>query len=284
VFGGWSRGIRNSKVWRWTAGVVYDDNRFSDSPLSTLPSLAPANRKLVYPFLGIELVEDGYVTTHNRDQIERTEDFQMGLQVRASLGWADPDFGADRSAGVFSAGASRGYGSLEDTALLVSAAGNGRIESGDLTNALASINARFYRRQSEKRTFFVGLSGTRGTRLDLDNLVALGGKTGMRGYPLSYQVGDSKILATIEQRYYTDWYPFRFARIGGAVFADVGRAWGPNPLGPDNRDWLADVGFGLRLALTRLTDRIVHIDVAFPLNDDPAIDEVQFLIEARNSF
>lgn len=284
VFGGWSRGISGGRVWRWTTGVVRDDNRFSASPLSALPSVVPANRKLVYPFLGVELVEDGYVTTHNRDQIERTEDFQMGLQFRASLGWADRDFGADRDAGVISAGASRGFGSLEKTALLLSANGNGRIESGDLTNALVSINARMYRRQSEKRTFFVGLSGTLGTRLDLDNSVEIGGKSGMRGYPLRYQSGDSKFLATIEQRYYTDWYPYRFARIGGAVFADVGRVWGSNPLGDDHREWLADVGFGLRLALTRVSDRVLHIDVAFPLNGDPAIDDVQFLLESRRSF
>ena len=208
----------------------------------------------------------------------------MGLQVRASLGWADESFGADRDAGVFAASASRGFGSLEKTALLLSAGSNGRLESGDLTDAKVSIDARYYRRQSEKRTFFIQVSGTRGTRLDVDNSVVLGGKTGMRGYPLRYQVGESKALATIEQRYYTDWYPFRFARVGGAIFADLGQVWGPNPLGEDNRGWISDVGFGLRLALTRVSDRVVHIDVAFPLNGDPAIDDVQFLIESRKSF
>ena len=244
----------------------------------------PADRKLIYPFVGLEIVEDGYVTAHNRDQIERTEDFQMGMQVRASLGWADTVFGADRNAAVFSASVSKGFGSLEGTALLLSAASNGRLESGDLTNALASFNARFYRRQSEKRTFYIGLSGTAGTRLDLDNPVEIGGERGLRGYPLRYQAGDSKLLATIEQRYYTDWYPYRFARVGGAIFADVGRVWGANPLGPDNRGWAADVGFGLRLALTRLTDRIVHLDIAFPLNGDDTIDDTQILLEARRSF
>ena len=284
LFGGWSPGIRNGRVWRWTAGFVHDDNRFSDSPLTTLPSVVPEDRKLVYPFMGIELVEDDYVTTHNRDQIDRTEDFQMGLQFRASLGWADESIGADRDAAIFLASSSHGFGSLEETALLLRADTSGRVESGDLTNTKISGSARFYHRQSEKRTFFIGLSGTAGTRLDLDNPVELGGKSGMRGYPLRYQVGDSKALATIEQRYYTDWYPFRFARVGGAVFADVGRVWGPNPLGPDNRGWMTDVGLGLRLALTRVSDRVVHIDIAFPLNDDPTIDEVQFLIESRKSF
>lgn len=284
VFGGWSQGIRNGTAWRWTAGVVHDENRFSASPLSTLPSVVPADRKLIYPFLGLEIVEDGYVTAHNRDQIERTEDFQMGLQLQATLGWADTVFNADRNAAVFSASVSKGFGSLGSTALLLSATGNGRLESGDLVNALASFSARLYQRQSRKRTFFIGLSGTAGTRLDLDNPVEIGGERGLRGYPLRYQAGDSKLLATIEQRYYTDWYPYRFARVGGAIFADVGRVWGSNPLGPDNRGWAADVGFGLRLALTRLTERIVHLDIAFPLNGDDTIDDVQILLEARRGF
>ncbi|RZV38235.1 MAG: hypothetical protein EX272_03415, partial [Chromatiales bacterium] len=114
--------------------------------------------------------------------------------------------------------------------------------------------------------------------------VEIGGKTGLRGYPLRYQVGDSKLLATVEQRFFTDWYPFRFARVGAAVFADAGRVWGANPLGPDYRGWLADAGVGLRFALTRVSDQVVHMDLAFPLNGDSSIDDVQFLLELRNSF
>ena len=34
-------------------------------------------------------MEDGFVTTSNQEQMERTEDFQMGLQFSTSLGWAD---------------------------------------------------------------------------------------------------------------------------------------------------------------------------------------------------
>jgi len=50
-------------------------------------------------------------------------------------------------------------------------------------------------------------------------------------------------------------------------------------------DWLADVGFGLRLALTRSASRkVIHVDVAFPLSGDTTIDDVQFLLESRRSF
>ena len=284
LYGGWSKGLRHGRVWRWTAGFVHDDNRFSAVGDPALPALVPGDRKLIYPFLGFELVEDKYVTASNHDQMSKTEDFQMGLRVAGTVGWSDKGLGADRDALVIRANASRGFGSLKETALLLSAGANSRVEDGHARNATLVLDARFYHRQSEKTLFFASLSGTAGHALDLDNPVEIGGNSGLRGYPLRYQVGDSRLLATVEQRYFTDWYPFRFARVGAAVFADAGRAWGPNPLGPDNRGWLADVGVGLRFALTRVSDRVVHLDLAFPLNGDSSIDDVQILLESRSSF
>ena len=285
AFGGWSRGLQGSHARRWTAGIVYDNNRFEPVIDGALPVAVPEDRKLVYPFIGFELVEDEFETSTNRDQISRTEDFMMGKHVSATLGWSDETFGADRDALIYFARASRGFGSLQKNALLLSSSIRGRLESGKAVNALLSINARYYRTQSEKRLFFSSLNATAGQNLDLDNPVRLGGDTGLRGYPLRYQNGESKLLVTVEQRYFTDWYPFRLIRVGGAIFADAGRVWGPNPVGEERKGWLADVGFGLRLALTRSSSRkVIHVDVAFPLNGDPTIDDVQFLIESRRSF
>ena len=285
AFGGWSKGLQGSRARRWTAGIVYDDNRFEPVIDGSLPAAIPENRKLVYPFIGFELVEDEFETSTNRDQISRTEDFMMGKHVSATLGWADDSFGADRDALIYFARADRGFGSLQKNAVLLSGSIRGRLESGKAANAKLSVNARYYRTQSEKRLFFTSLSATVGQNLDLDNPVQLGGDTGLRGYPLRYQNGESKLLVTVEQRYFTDWYPFRLIRVGGAIFADAGRVWGPNPVGEERKSWLADVGFGLRLALTRSASRkVIHIDVAFPLNGDPTIDDVQFLLESRRSF
>jgi len=285
AFVGWSKGLRDGWVRRWTAGVVYDDNQFSAVPVPTLPSAIPTDRKLVYPYLGFELLQDEYEVTRNRDQIGRQEDFLLGARITGSVGWAAESFGADRDALLYSATASRGYGSLDGKTLLLSANASGRLESGHSANVLATVRARYYVTQSRKRLFFVALQGTAGLALDLDNPVQLGGDGGLRGYPLRYQNGDSKAIITIEQRYFTDWYPFRLARIGGAIFADAGRVWGRNHLGGEPLGWLKDVGFGLRLAPTRSSSsKMVHIDVAFPLDGDPTIDSVQISLEAKRSF
>ncbi|MGI9259075.1 MAG: hypothetical protein ACR2QQ_09575, partial [Gammaproteobacteria bacterium] len=208
LFGGWSRGLENGWVRRWTAGIVRDDNRFSMAINPTLPAVIPEDRDLVYVFLGIQILEDQFEKARNRDQIGKTEDFFLGTQLSASLGWSDTSIGADRDALIVSARGSTGFGSLDKQALLLSANATGRVESGHAKNSLLRVDARYYRIQSEKRLFYVGLSATAGHSLDLDNPVEIGGNSGLRGYPLRYQSGESKMLFTIEQRYFTDWYPF----------------------------------------------------------------------------
>ena len=285
AFGGWSAGLNNGWVRRYTAGVAYDNNLFSQVPDGTLPPAIPENRELVYGYFGFEVLEDEFETAQNRNQIHRTEDFLTGKRFAATLGWSDESFGADRDAALYWVSASRSYGDLAKSAVLLSANASGRVEDGDAVNALLNVRARYYKQQSDQRTFFTTVSATYGNDLDLDNPVELGGDSGLRGYPLRYQSGDSKTLFTIEQRYFWNWYPFRLVRVGGAIFADVGRTWGDDPLGGENLGWLSDVGFGLRLAPTRTGTRsVIHVDLAFPLNGDDSIDSVQFLIESKKSF
>jgi outer membrane protein assembly factor BamA len=284
-FFGWSPGLQNGWVRRWTTGIVYDDNQFSPVAGGALPTLVPADRKLVYPFIGYELLEDRYESTSNRDQIERTEDFYLGTRLWASVGYATEDFGSDRESVVYRFEASTGFGAMDKKALLLSSALTGRLDEGSSANTEMLVNARYYNQISSKRLFFMTVEGTKGNSLDLDNLLDLGGDTGLRGYPHRYQTGESRLMFTVEERYFTDWYPFKLFRVGGAAFADVGRVWGNNAVGSKPLGWLKDVGLGLRLAPTRASGRdVVHIDVAFPLDGDPTIDSVQFLIQSKRSF
>jgi hypothetical protein len=285
AFAGWSRGLRGRWVKRFTAGVVYDENVFLPVAMPTLPAVLPTNRKLVYPYVGLEILEDQFATTRNGDQIDRSEDFYFGTRLAATLGWSDASFGADREAAIYTLTASRGFGSMESKALFLLADVRARREHGQSMNATTRLDLRYYWRQSNKRLFFAFLDGVSGHQLDLDNPLHVGGNTGLRGYPLRYQSGDSRAVLTVEQRYFTDWYPFRLFRVGAAVFADVGRVWGNNPLGAENIGWISDVGIGLRLAPTRIGSRkILHIDLAFPLDGDQSVDSVQFLFELKRSF
>jgi outer membrane protein assembly factor BamA len=286
AFGGWSKGLKDGWVRRYRTGIIFDDNTFSQVENGTLPPLIPDDRRLIYPFIGLEILQDDFETTKNKEQIGRTEDFFMGQRLTATLGYASEDFDADRDAVLYTGNYSRGFGSLLSKALLTTAWVSGRLERGaNSQNAKIGLSARYYHQQSKKRMFYVTIEGVQGNNLDLDNVVELGGDTGLRGYPLRYQSGESKVLFTAEQRYFWDWYPFRLFRVGGAIFADVGRVWGDSAVGEPREKWLRDVGIGLRFASTRTGfRRMLHLDIAFPLDGDASIDKVQILLESRKSF
>ena len=86
-------------------------------------------------------------------------------------------------------------------------------------------------------------------------------------------------------RWYSDWYLWRLVRVGGAAFADAGRAWGGLNQNSVNGGWLSDVGVGLRLAIDRTARaNVLHLDVAVPLNRAPGIKSVQFLVKTELTF
>jgi outer membrane protein assembly factor BamA len=282
---GVSRGLANGWARRLSIGSTYDENVFTAIATTRSPSLVPDDRKLVYPWLGFELVQDDYERFRNHDQIGRTEDFHLGTRLYAQVGFADGSFGADRSAVMLAGKASRGFGTAAESALLLSSEFAGRLEGGELRNGLLEGAARFYSKQSDRRLFFAAIEAAVGKALDGDEQILLGGDNGLRGYPLRYQGGTARALLTLEQRYFTNWYPFRLFRVGGAAFVDVGRTWGEGPASTPSQGLLKDIGIGLRLANSRSgLGNIIHVDLAFPLDGDASIDSLQLLIETKERF
>ena len=285
VEGGLSSGLVAGWTTRWLAGFRYDRSLFTAGGGDEPTVLLPEDRTLAYPWLGLELIQDRFATTRNQDQIGRTEDVFLGKSLRLELGWSATAFGADRSAGVFALNGRLGEFVGDRGLLVVGSSWNGRLESGSLADSLLSAETRYYLRFNEKNIFTAAVNGQRAFNLDLDQQLLLGGDSGLRGYPLRYQTGDYRALLSVEERYFSDWFPFRLFRVGGAVFADVGRTWGDAPLAEPPLGWLTDVGFGLRLGNARSgLGNVVHVDLAFPLGAPSDISSVQVLVGARASF
>ncbi|MBK7250732.1 MAG: hypothetical protein IPI06_07630 [Gammaproteobacteria bacterium] len=283
VYGGWSGGLQDGWVGRWRIGMSYDDERFDALPDATSP--APPDRRLVYPWISYERVQDGFVTARNRDQIERTEDFNLGWRFQASLGWAAPAFGADRGALILGAGLAKGLDASPRQTVLFEAGVRGRLEHGEVVNGRLNASTRYYFRRSERRLLFATAELEAGRRIDADQQILLGGDNGLRGYPLRYQAGEGRWLVTVEQRWFSNWYPFRLFNVGGAAFADVGRSWGRDPVASPSLGVLKDIGVGLRLGNARsASGNVLHIDLAFPLDGDPSISGMQVLVTTRHSF
>ena len=123
------------------------------------------------------------------------------------------------------------------------------------------------------------------TRSAVGDHLLLGGDNGLRGYPLRFQGGDKRASLTVEQRFFSDWYPFRLFHVGAAAFFDAGRNFGEDALDTPNHGLLKDVGIGLRLGNSRSgLGNIIHVDLAFPLDGPNDLKAMQFLIETRKEF
>lgn len=286
ITAGWSKGLNQGWTRRLTSGVVYDASQFEPVPEDTLPvSILPDDRRYIFPYIGFEIIEDQYETVTNFDQIQRVEDLHIGMRTSARLGYSSTAAGSSGDGFHFVGAISNGAQLGGSGTLLYGAEVGGRLISGATENLLLSTFANYHWRQSEKRLLYVGLDVSIGDNLDVDNPVMLGGDSGLRGYPLRYQTGSSRALLTIEQRWYTDWYPFRLFRVGAAAFVDVGQSWGYSPIGAESLGLLRDVGVGLRLGNPRSgVGRMLHIDLAFPLDGGPDIHGTQLLVEAKRSF
>jgi outer membrane protein assembly factor BamA len=281
VFGGWSPGLFRGWTRRYSLGFLYEDDDYELRPDRTPPVRLPSDLVITAPFVRFELIEDAFRKDTNLDQIGRIEDVRMGWTSTVQLGRALSALGSTRDMWVYKANVSNGYDVTKDSILLTNASFGGRYADGSENQSLGG-SARYYHRHGRRLLYYTAVSGDIVRDPDVPGALLLGGDTGLRGYPLRYQAGERRALLTLEARAYSDWYPFRLFRVGGAVFYDVGRAWGGENQNTSNPGWLSDVGFGLRILNARTAfGHVLHADVAFPLNREAGIKSVQFLLRTK---
>jgi len=285
LYAGWSPGLEDSRTYRLTFGLRQDDSRFRASPGGATLGPLPADRVLHYPYLRFDLLTNDFRKTTNHDLIARTEDQQFGLNATLLAGWADRGFGADRDALIADSVWRYGWELGADQQLFAALAASGRLEGGAATDARLHAELGWYWRTSPHTLMYVNGALDSGRRLDLDHYFELGGDNGLRGYPLRYQQGTQRVVAKIEERVFTPWSLWRLLDIGGAVFFDIGRTAGANPIGAPQLGWLQDFGIGLRLGNSRSSlGNVIHIDLATPLGAPRDISRLQLLVQTQATF
>ncbi len=283
---GFSPGLVDGWSQRWFVGARYDETNFERLAAPTLqPATLPEDRKFAYPWVGWQIIEDRYAKTGNLDLIGRTEDAYVGRSLYAEVGYATPALGALGQSWLAQLNALAGWQSEDRRYLFLTGTLNGRIDSGSLRNFNVTAGARYFDRISNRQLFYTSLSVTSTHRLDEDQQVLLGGDNGLRGYPLRFQGGNASALLTIEHRLYTNWYPFRLFRVGGAVFFDAGRTWGRDLTGAVPLGLLKDVGLGLRFGNNRSgLGNVLHIDFSYALDAPPGVKTVQVTVQTTQKF
>jgi hypothetical protein len=286
IGGGVSTGLVDGWSKRLVFGMYYDRSDFLPTPATSLPAKPlPPPRTLSYPFVGFDILQDNYGKAGDENQIGKTEDLYFGTEMTGEVGFSDAAFGANHDALMVKSAVTHGIKLPYDQQLFLNADFSSRFESDHARNLISNAAARYYWRWRPDWLLYGSCSGTVTHSLDPDVQLLLGGDNGLRGYPLRYEAGTSRSLLTIEQRVFTDWYPFRLVRVGAAIFSDVGRTWGSGVVGNSSPGMLSDAGFGLRLGNARSgLGNVLHIDFAFPLKDVAGNSKFQLLVQTMQSF
>lgn len=285
IFYGGSRGIRNHRVHRWLAG--FRDDRETFAPVTGRLSDPPRDVRVRYPWVGWEFLENRYLTTSNITYSHRLEDLLLGLSASARIGYASEDIGSSEDAVVFQLGA--GYtvsiGAHHLLRLNTESSGRYDTDAERFVSTFVSAGVAYYNFIDRRNRWFVDLRFDAGRNLRPDEEFTTGGVLTLRGYPEEIQRGNRRWVFRAERRHFTDIHLFSLAWLGGAAYVDVGRTWNTDLPDRDEGPVLSNVGLGLRLSPSKFrVDKVVHLDVAFPLVEREHVDGHQFIVTTRVDF
>lgn len=285
LFYGWSRGRQNDVVQRWFAGVTSDVDSFQtvDADISEIPE----DRAFRYPWLEWRSMEDRFVTLSNITHSHRHEDLLVGFSHRLRLGYASERLDSSHDAWIFEAesGYSASFGNHHLLRVTLSADGRYNIDEGYTENTFYSGLAEYYHFPDRKNRWYAKINYIAGRNINDDDELTVGGGYTLRGYPDEYQRGNRQWVMTVEQRHFTDFHFLQLAYLGAAVYVDAGRTWNSEEPSSVNDDPLANLGIGLRASPSKFNvDRVLHVDIAWPLVNRDEVDSYQLIVSGRVDF
>ena len=153
------------------------------------------------------------------------EDVSIGDSISVSVGWKAKALGSDARGLVLGVGYNYGSQIAERTLIFFNLSlGIDTNETSDDKGNI-SLHGRLFHYETQNHNYL--LNGTIETKLNAEPFeqYVLGGNSGLKGYPLRYQKGDTRVTFSIEDRLYFDWYPLQLIKFGIAAFAEAGSAW-----------------------------------------------------------
>jgi hypothetical protein len=291
AYGGIALGHDERAPQRLLAGFAWSEDTFwrakRSNRVAPPPARLPPDHRETGPWLEWSWLQDGFVTTHDLDKIQRTEDLNLGGQARVRLGWSSRRLGASREGLLLDASWSDTRRVGERVLLIASAGANGRWHNHGFDNSTAAVDLRCFVDDFRRQRLLVSARADLAHRLDPERQLLLGGEEGLRGYPLRYQQGDRSFLFSVEQRFYSERELLHLFRVGAAAFFDAGKAWFVDtpPNGATSLGLLRNIGVGLRVANSRSARAaMVHLDVAWPLDGPQNVRGVQWLVSTSDTF
>lgn len=218
----------------------------------------PRSERVSAPLVAYRMFTPNYVTFHDYDTFDLPEDVRLGPELALSAARALPALGADRS-----------FWRLTGSVKFVSRLGKNGLWSAELEGSTRRLADSWVDNQVRGglllATPLLFEAGRVVLRLRADRLienravrnVALGGDSGLRGYPIGAFLGQALAVGNLEVR--TRGMRVSFMRLGVAAFWDFGH------VAARFSDLVLhhDVGAGLRLLIPQLQPTVIRADWAF---------------------
>lgn len=203
-----------------------------------------------------------FVTRRGVDFMDRVEDFDLGTIVVVGMGVAPRSLGSGADEGWLhgrlGGGAAAGVAGFG----FASAELRTRVRSG-LRETFAEFRARWVLQPRPAIALVTAISGAAGRRMPRSFQLRAGALNGLRGFPVEEVAGTQLWRGNAEARWTAKRNLLQLVTLGGAVFWDSARAYGP---GSGGESWHHDAGFGLRLSLPHSAlNAVARFDVAWPI-------------------
>ena len=204
-----------------------------------------------------------YVVRRAVDLFDPAEDFDLGDIVELEGGVILRAFGSTANEGLVRARLEAG----RETRRFGFGYARGRMSTrlrGDPLETMATLDARWIQQPARDLAIVLAAYGQAAAEAPREVQYVIGGLNGLRAYPVQALAGTQVWRFNAETRWIAARGIADIASIGGALFVDAARAWGP---GGDREPWHHDAGFGLRVSFPHASlHQVARIDVAFPLS------------------
>lgn len=280
-----STGLVRNMVQRFWVGFTREEDLFERTDLTIAPP--PSERVLAYPWVAISVSENEYTVYRNLNSLYRTEDIATGASANLLLGWADEAVNSGLNQWVvqstFAGTAVKKPKHLWRLSSEIDAKWDRDARS--IMNSMATVGTTYFHFTSDQWRQYAGLRYDHGKNLAQDELLPLGGEQGLRGYPAEFALGERRLLINLEQRYYFKTHLFNLFRFGAVAFFDIGKTWQEQGVIRAHPRLLRSAGIGLRINSSKTSiGRIIHMDLAYPLDEKDQVDPYQWTIKAEGTF
>lgn len=263
------RALRRRRRSSLRLGVEYRLDRAQYGDPLLLPEAAPVpvdaeDRDLSGLLLRLHYLEDRHATGENMVSIGRTEDINLGWDLRAGAGIYARALGGETDAFLGEFSARKHWRPAERRIVRLEAAAGGWRGGGEWKDSRYGLDLSVYEQRWPRQTLVARGSWEGVVNPAPESVLTIGATDGLRGYVNDFLSGDRRWVVTLEDRVVTDWVLWGMAQVGFVAYADAG-AIRRLASGDWSRTY-ADVGGGLRIGnLKSAFGRVVVATVAFPL-------------------